>query len=113
VDALGPCSRNSGGRRPHEDHPQRALYAGLRTQNEIDRYGVKLLSAGGMPIEVRVGMNTGQVVVRSIKTGEAHTEYTPIGHTTNLAARMQQVARSGSVVVSESGSAIGRGQFAA
>jgi class 3 adenylate cyclase len=46
-----------------------------------------------MPIEIRVGMNTGQVVVRSIKTGEAHTEYTPIGHTTNLAARMQPVAR--------------------
>jgi class 3 adenylate cyclase len=81
----------------HEDHPQRALYAALRTQNENHRYGDKLLSAGGMPLEIRVGVNTGEVVVRSIKTGGAHTEYTPIGHTTNLAARMQRVARSGSV----------------
>ena len=85
----------------HEDHPQRALYAALRMQDEIRRYGDRLLSRGGVPIEIRVGVNTGEVVVRSIQTGEAQAEYTPIGHTTNLAARMQAVARSGSVVVSE------------
>jgi class 3 adenylate cyclase len=84
-----------------EDHPQRALYAALRKQDEIRRYGDKLLSRGGVPIEIRVGVNTGEVVVRSIQTGDAQVEYTPIGHTTNLAARMQAVARSGSVVVSE------------
>jgi class 3 adenylate cyclase/tetratricopeptide (TPR) repeat protein len=85
----------------HEDHPQRALYAALRMQDEIRHYGDKLLSRGGVPIEIRVGVNTGEVVVRSVQTGDKQTEYTPIGHTTNLAARMQAVARSGSIVVSE------------
>ena len=54
-----------------------------------------------MPIEVRVGVNTGEVVVRSIETGDAHTEYTPIGHTTNLASRMQTLAPPGSIAISE------------
>jgi class 3 adenylate cyclase/tetratricopeptide (TPR) repeat protein len=85
----------------HEDHPQRALYAALRMQDEIRRYGDKLLSRGGAPIEIRVGVNTGEVVVRSIQTGDTRAEYTSIGHTTNLAARMQAVARSGSIVVSD------------
>jgi class 3 adenylate cyclase len=95
----------------HEDHPQRATYAALRMQEEARRYGDKLLRAGGMPVEFRVGVNTGEVVVRSIKTGEQHTEYTPIGHTTNLAARMQQVARSSSVVVSEATRRLVEGYF--
>jgi predicted ATPase/class 3 adenylate cyclase len=85
----------------HEDHPQLALYAAVRMQDEIRRYGDKLLSRGGVPIEIRVGANTGEVVVRSIETSAAQPEYSPIGHTTNLAARMQAVARSGSIVVSE------------
>jgi class 3 adenylate cyclase len=85
----------------HEDHPQRALYAALRMQEEIRGYGDKLLSRGAVPIEIRVGVNTGEVVVRPIQTGDAQIEYSPVGHTTNLAARMQAVARSGSVVVSE------------
>src|SRR6202046_5183111 len=71
----------------HEDHPQRALYAALRMQEELKRYSAKLVADGGMPIEARVGVNTGEVVVRSISTGGGHTEYTPIGHTTNLASR--------------------------
>ena len=54
-----------------------------------------------MPIEARVGVNTGEVVVRSITTGAGQTEYTPIGHTTNLASRMQAVAPTGSIAVSE------------
>ena len=45
-------------------------------------------------------MNTGEVVVRSITTGEAKTEYTPIGHPTNLASRMQALRRSGSIAIS-------------
>ena len=50
----------------HEDHPQRALYAGLRMQEELLRYGSRLQSEGRAPIEIRVGINTGEVVVRSI-----------------------------------------------
>jgi hypothetical protein len=69
----------------HEDHPQRALYAALRMQEELRRYSSRLREGGDLPIEARVGVNTGEVVVRSIATGAGHTEYTPIGHTANLA----------------------------
>src|ERR1700733_6072526 len=85
----------------HEDHPQRALYAALRMQEELKRYSAKLVADGGMPIEARVGVNTGEVVVRSVTTGEGQTEYTPIGHTANLASRMQAVAPTGSIAISE------------
>jgi class 3 adenylate cyclase/tetratricopeptide (TPR) repeat protein len=85
----------------HEDHPQRALYAALRMQEELTRYSARLREAGNLPIEARVGVNTGEVVVRSIATGGGHTEYTPIGHTTNLASRMQALAPTGSIAISE------------
>ena len=85
----------------HEDHPQRALYAALRMQDELKRYSARLREAGNLPIEARVGVNTGEVVVRSIATGAGHTEYTPIGHTTNLASRMQALAPTGSIATSE------------
>src|ERR1700729_3940639 len=85
----------------HEDHPQRALYAALRMQDELERYSARLREAGNLPIEGRVGVNTGEVVVRMIATGAGQTEYTPIGHTTNLASRMQALAPTGSIAVSE------------
>src|SRR5580704_12469436 len=85
----------------HEDHPQRALYAALRMQEDLKRYAARLREAGNLPIEARVGVNTGEVVVRSITTGEGQTEYTPIGHTTNLASRMQALAPTGSIATSE------------
>src|SRR5215468_5721533 len=94
-----------------EDHPQCALLAALRMQQEIRRYGDRLLQAGGVPIEIRVGVNTGEVVMRPLKTGDSHVEYAPIGHTTNLASRMQAVARSGSVVVSEATRKLVEGYF--
>src|SRR6202047_1682906 len=72
----------------HEDHPQRALYTALRMQEEMRRYSAKVVADGGTPIEARIGANTGEVVVRSISTGGGHVEYTPIGHTANLASRM-------------------------
>ena len=65
----------------HEDHPQRALHAALRMQGELKRYSAKVLADGGTPIQGRVGINTGEVVVRSIQTGVDQVEYTPIGHT--------------------------------
>src|SRR5262249_33585972 len=61
----------------HEDHPQRALYAALKLQEEMRRYSAKLRAAGNLPLEARVGVNTGEVVVRSIPPGEDHAEYTP------------------------------------
>jgi len=95
-----------------EDHPQRALYAALRMQEELKRYSTRLREAGNAPIEVRVRVNSGEVVVRSIKTGETHTEYTPIGHTTNLASRMQVLAPAGSIAVSENTQKLVEGYFA-
>src|SRR3984893_5616922 len=84
-----------------EDHPQRALYSALRMQNELRRYSAKVIAEGGIPIQCRVGANTGEVVVRSISTGRGHTEYTPIGHTANLASRMQADAPAGSIAASD------------
>jgi len=69
----------------HEDHPQRALHAALAMQEELRRYADRLRAEGKLPVEARVGVNTGEVVVRSIQVG-GHTEYTPVGHVTNLAA---------------------------
>jgi len=85
----------------HEDHPQRALYSALRMQEELKKYSARLRQTGNPPLEARVGVNTGEVVVRSITTGEGHTEYTPIGHTANLASRIQALAPTGSIAISE------------
>src|ERR1700685_1014592 len=85
----------------HEDHPQRALYSALRMQEELKKYSMRLREAGNLPLEARVGVNTGEVVVRSIATGEGHTEYTPIGHTNNLASRIQVLAPTGSIAIRE------------
>ncbi|HZY60048.1 MAG TPA: adenylate/guanylate cyclase domain-containing protein, partial [Candidatus Binataceae bacterium] len=95
----------------HEDHPQRALYAALRMQEELRRYAARLRAQGGVPIEARIGANTGEVVVRSIATGAGHVEYTPIGHTTNLASRMQVVAPTGSIAISEATRKLVEGYF--
>ena len=80
----------------HEDHPQRALFAALRMQAEVRRYSDQLRGRGQAPLSIRVGVNTGEVVVRTIKTGEAHTEYVPIGHSTGVAARLEALAVPGS-----------------
>ncbi len=82
----------------YEDHPQRALHAALRLQDGLRAYSAKLVADGGTPLEARVGINTGEVVVRTLTTA-GHTEYTPIGHTANLAARMQAVAPTGSIAI--------------
>jgi predicted ATPase/class 3 adenylate cyclase len=95
----------------HEDHPQRALYAALRMQDDMARYSGKLREAGNPPIEARVGVNTGEVVVRTIRTGKEHAEYTPIGHATSLAARMQTLAPSGSTAVTETTEKLCAGYF--
>ena len=80
----------------HEDHPQRSLHAARRMQEDLKRYADKLRERGQPPLSVRVGVNSGEVVVRSIQTGDAHTEYTPIGHSISLAARLQTLAAPGS-----------------
>jgi class 3 adenylate cyclase len=85
----------------HEDHSQRALYSALRMQEEIRRYAEKLRAEKGVNLEIRVGVNTGEVVVRSIRKDDLQTDYVPIGHSTSLAARLQGLATGGTIVVSE------------
>ena len=83
----------------HEDHPQRALYAALRMQEEMRRYADTLRAKGYPPLLMRVGINTGEVVLRSIRKDDLHADYVPVGHSTNLAARMEQLAAPGSILV--------------
>src|ERR1700737_4772621 len=94
----------------HEDHRQRALHAALAMQKELRRYADRLRAEGKISVEARVGVNTGEVVVRSIETG-GHTEYTPVGHVTNLAARMQTAAPTGSIAASEATQRLCEGYF--
>lgn len=96
----------------HEDHAQRSLYTALRLHEDMRRYSDSLREEGSAPIQVRIGVNTGEVVVRSIRTGERQTEYTPIGHTVNLASRLQALASSGSTVISDSTRKLVEGYFA-
>jgi class 3 adenylate cyclase/predicted ATPase len=95
----------------HEDHPQRALYAALRMQEQMRRYSDTLRAQGHPPLLMRVGVNTGEVVVRSIHKEDLHTDYVPIGHSTNLAARMEQLAAPGSILVTEQTHKLTEGYF--
>jgi class 3 adenylate cyclase len=83
----------------HEDHPQRALYAALRMQEDMHRYSDQIRLKHGVSLAMRVGVNTGEAVVRSIRKDDLHTDYVPVGHSTNLAARMEQMASPGSILV--------------
>src|SRR5262245_58108195 len=69
----------------HEDQPQRALYAALRMQEAMRGYADTLRTKGHPPLLMRVGVNTGEVVVRSIRKEDLHTDYVPVGHSINLA----------------------------
>src|SRR5262245_26022058 len=95
----------------HEDHPQRALYAALRMQGEFKRYSDRLREQGRAPLSIRVGVNTGEVVVRTIITGEGHTEYVPIGHSTSLASRLQALGAPGSITISDTLAKLVEGYF--
>jgi class 3 adenylate cyclase/predicted ATPase len=85
----------------HEDHAHRAIYAALRMQEEARRHAERMQREKGVKIQLRVGLNSGEVVVRSIRKDDLHTDYVPVGHSTSLAARMESLATPGAVVVSE------------
>jgi class 3 adenylate cyclase/tetratricopeptide (TPR) repeat protein len=78
----------------HEDHAVRACYAALRMQEQVKRYAETVFRTDGVPIRIRVGLNSGEVVVRSIGS-DLHMDYTAVGQTTHLAARMEQIADPG------------------
>jgi class 3 adenylate cyclase len=69
----------------HEDHAVRASYAALRMQRRVNLYADELQRAGGTPVQIRVGLNSGDVVVGSIGS-DLHMDYTAVGQTTHLAA---------------------------
>ncbi len=83
----------------HEDHAVRGCYAALRMQESVKRYSEEVFRAVGIPIHIRVGLNSGEVVVRSIGN-DLHMDYTAVGQTTHLAARMEQTAAPGSILIS-------------
>jgi class 3 adenylate cyclase/tetratricopeptide (TPR) repeat protein len=82
----------------HEDHAVRACYAALRMQESVKRCAVETRRSVGVPLAIRVGLNSGEVVVRSIGS-DLHMDYTAVGQTTHLAARMEQAALPGSVLL--------------
>ena len=77
----------------------RACYAALRMQESVKRYAEDLQRSQGIPLHIRVGLTSGEVVVRSIGS-DLHMDYTTVGQTTHLAARMEQLAMPGSIVMS-------------
>ena len=84
----------------HEDHAQRAVRAALGIQSALSGYQRELLDERGIDFRIRIGLNSGPVVVGNIGADLAMT-YTAIGDTVNLAQRMESLAEPGSVVVSE------------
>jgi class 3 adenylate cyclase len=82
----------------HEDDPERAVRCGLDLVRAIDELDAAQHVAGAESLKVRVGINTGPVVVGIVGTQTA-SEYTAMGDTVNVAARMQASARPGSVLV--------------
>ena len=82
----------------HEDHAVRAGYAALRMQERVKQYADEVHRTVGVPIHIRVGLNSGEVVVRSIGS-DLHMDYTAVGQTTHLAARMEQMAMPGSILL--------------
>jgi len=85
----------------HEDHAHRALYAALRMQNDLKDYSERISAAGHQAIQGRVGVHTGESVVRPLRLGNGQVEYTPIGHSASLGARLQTLAPVGSIAASE------------
>jgi class 3 adenylate cyclase len=72
----------------HEDHALRACYAALAMQDALRRYADEVRRSYGLPVQMRVGLNSGEVVVRAIGS-DLHMDYSAVGLTTHLAARME------------------------
>src|SRR5262245_26828627 len=82
----------------HEDHAVRACYAALRMQETVKKYAEEVRRSHAVAVKIRIGVNSGDVVVRSIGS-DLRMDYSAVGQTTNLAARMEQLAAPGSIVM--------------
>src|SRR5882724_6104665 len=80
----------------HEDHAARSCYAALAMQAALRRYGEAVRHSHGLEMQIRVGLHSGEVVVRTIGN-DLHMDYSAVGQTTHLAARMEQLASPGSI----------------
>jgi len=94
----------------HEDHAQRACYAAIAIQNAVSEYGERVKSDCGIEFVMRVGLNSGSVIVGSIGD-DLRMDYTAIGDTTNLAARMENLAKPGTVLLSRNTYKLARDYF--
>jgi class 3 adenylate cyclase/tetratricopeptide (TPR) repeat protein len=92
----------------HEDHAVRACYAALRMQESVKAYAAHVQRTQGVPLQIRVGLHAGEVVVRSIGS-DLHMDYTAVGQTTHLAARMEQMAMPGSILITPAVLALAEG----
>ena len=81
----------------HEDHAVRACYAALRMQENIARFSDEIQRSYGVPVMLRIGVNSGEIVISGIGN-DLHMDYTVVGQTAHLAARMEQMAKPGSVL---------------
>ena len=82
----------------HEDHAVRACYAALRMQESVKRYAEDMFRSLGVTIRIRVGLNSGEVVVRAIDS-DLHVDYSAVGQTTHVASRMEQIADPGTTLL--------------
>jgi hypothetical protein len=82
----------------HEDHAVRACYAALRMQESVKQYADEVRRSHAAVVKIRVGLNSGEVVVRAIGS-DLHMDYTAVGQTTHLAGRMEQIADPGAIVI--------------
>jgi class 3 adenylate cyclase/tetratricopeptide (TPR) repeat protein len=82
----------------HENHAIRACYAALRMHQRVAEYADAIRSKAGLDVQIRVGLNSGEVVWRSIRN-DLSLDYSAVGETTHLAARMEQLARPGSTLL--------------
>jgi predicted ATPase/class 3 adenylate cyclase len=82
----------------HEDHALRACYAALALQSTVRSYAEEVRRRHGMALQLRVGLNSGEVVVRAIGN-DLHMDYSAVGQTTHLAARLEQLATPGSILL--------------
>jgi class 3 adenylate cyclase/tetratricopeptide (TPR) repeat protein len=94
----------------HEDHAVRACHAALHLREALARFRLEVDRERGPSIAVRMGLNSGAVVVGAIGD-DLRMDYTALGHTVGLAARMEQMAEPGHVLVSEHTAALVGGQF--
>jgi class 3 adenylate cyclase/tetratricopeptide (TPR) repeat protein len=92
----------------HEDHATRGCYAALQMQESIKRYAEEVRQSLGVAVRIRVGLNSGEVIVRTIRS-DLRMDYTAVGQTTHLASRMEQLADPGSILLTPGTLALAEG----